>query len=120
MSLALQIFLIIISVLSLILCIKNVARAKMSIGTSILWLTGSILLIIISIFPRPIMELARLFGFLSASNFVFLCIIVFLLIKNFHNDKKISELDNKLKNLDHSISLEDYATRKQSHQKGKK
>lgn len=112
MSLALQIFLIIISVLSLILCIKNVARAKMSIGTSILWLAGSILLIIISIFPQPIMELSKFFGFLSASNFVFLCIIVFLLIKNFHNDKKLSELDNKLKNLDHSIALEEYRAKK--------
>lgn len=120
MSLALQIFLIIISILALLLCIKNVARAKMSIGTSILWLSGAILLIIISIFPQPIMELSKFFGFLSASNFVFLCIIVFLLIKSFHDDKKLSELDNKLKNLDHSISLDEYKTRHKSNQKGKK
>ena len=117
MSTTLRILLIILSILSFILCVRSISKAKMKVSNSVVWMIGSILLILISIFPKPIMWLSSILGFISPSNFVFFIMIIFLLIELFSADKRISELSYKLKELDHYLALKDYDERNEDNKK---
>ena len=107
MSLTLRIILIVGSVLSLILCYRKILQSKLRINESIGWILGSLLLIIISIFSNAIEWISVKLGFMAPVNFVFFTFIVFLLIQIFNYKIKISELNEKVKNLDHYIALKE-------------
>ena len=47
-------------------------------------------------------------------NFVFFAIIGFLLVENFMSNLKIAMLNEKVKNLDHYIALEEYEKKKEN------
>lgn len=113
MSLVLRIILIICSLLSFILCIKKVKQSKMRVADSIIWIIGSFLLILMSIFSGAVEWISVKLGFMAPVNFVFLVVIVFLLIETFMSNLKISLLNEKLKNLDHYIALEEYKNKKE-------
>lgn len=108
MSIVLRVILIISSVLSSILCVKKIKQAKLAVENSIVWLTGSIILILMSIFSDFVTWISSKLGFISPANFVFMSIIAFLLIEVYINNLKLSELNEKIKNLDHYIALKEY------------
>ena len=112
MTLVLRIILIIGSLLSFILCIKKVKQSKMRVADSIIWVIGSFLLILMSIFSNAVAWISAKLGFMAPVNFVFFVVIVFLLVENFLNNIKISMLNEKVKNLNHYIALEEYRKEK--------
>lgn len=112
MSLTLRVLLIIASIMSFILCIKKVQKAKLQMTDSVIWMLGSFLLIIMSLFPNIVMWISRELGFIAPVNFVFLIIIAFLLIKLYYTDLKISGLNEKIKNINHYIALNEYGKNK--------
>ena len=105
MSLTLRIILIIGSLLSYLFCIKKIKTAKLKVENSIIWMIGSIVLILMSIFSNAVAWISEKCGFMAASNFVFFVIIAFLLIQLFIDNIRISELNEKIKNLNHHIAL---------------
>ena len=107
MSLTLRIILIVGSVLSFILCIKKIKQAKLHVENSITWLAGSFLLILMSIFDNAVAWISAKLGFAAPVNFVFFVMIVVLLIKVFIDNMRISELNEKIKNLNHYIALKE-------------
>ncbi len=107
MSVILRIILIIGSLLSFILCIKKVKQSKMKISESIIWVIGSFILILMSIFSNAVGWISAKLGFIAPVNFVFLVVIVFLLIECFLNNLKISMLNEKVKDLNHYIALQE-------------
>ena len=117
MSLTLRIILIIGSVLSFILCVKKIKQAKLHVENSITWLIGSFLLILMSIFDKGVAWLAPKLGFMASVNFVFFVMIVVLLIKVFIDNMRISELNEKIKNLDHYIALKENKDKKEEETK---
>lgn len=112
MNIVLRIMLLLLSILAFVLCIKNICKSKLKASNSVIWIIGSILLIIFSLFPQIVVFFSKMFGFIAASNFVFLVLIIFLLIELFSADKRISELSEKVKELDHYIALKEYDERK--------
>ena len=60
-----------------------------------------------SVFPGIPMWLSRKLGFVSPVNFVFLLFIAFLLIQSFVDNLHITELNEKIKNLNHYIALKE-------------
>ena len=108
MTLVLRIILIIGSLLSFILCIKKVKQSKMRVADSIIWVIGSFFLILMSIFSDAVVWISAKLGFVAPVNFVFFAVIVFLLVENFLNNIKISILNEKVKNLNHYIALEQH------------
>ena len=100
------------SLLSFILCIKKVKQSKMRVADSIIWVIGSFLLILMSIFSNAVAWISAKLGFMAPVNFVFFVVIVFLLVENFLNNIKISMLNEKVKNLNHYIALEEYRKEK--------
>ena len=108
MSLTLRLILIICSLISFILCIKKIKQSKMRVADSIIWIIGSFLLILMSIFSGVVEWLSIKLGFIAPVNFVFLVVIGFLLIETFISNMKISMLNEKVKGLDHYIALKEY------------
>ena len=86
----------------------------MRVADSIIWIIGSFLLILMSIFSNAVEWISIKLGFMAPVNFVFLVIIGFLLVENFMNNLKISMLNEKVKNLDHYIALKEYENKKEN------
>lgn len=108
MSVTLRIILIVSSLISCFLCIKRIKQSKLKVENSIVWMIGSIVLILMSIFDNAVEWLAGKLGFMSPVNFVFLIVVGFLLIQTFINNIKISILNEKIKDLNHYIALEEH------------
>jgi len=79
MILPTRVFIIIVSVAFIIYIIALVSRRRLLLKYSLLWLTLSLVLCLCAIFPTPIFMLARFLGFETASNFIFVLAIFFLL-----------------------------------------
>lgn len=112
MSITIRIILIVCSVLAFILCIKKIKEAKLKMDNSVIWILGSIILVLMSIFSNLITWVAERIGFISPVNFVFLIMIAFLLIQSFIDNIRISDLNEKIKNLNHYIALKEYEENK--------
>ncbi len=112
MSLTLRIILIIGSLISFILCIKKIKQAKLKVENSIIWMAGSFILILMSIFDQAVAWVANKIGFMASVNFVFFIMILFLLIQVFIDNIKMSELNEKVKNLNHYIALKEHEEKK--------
>lgn len=108
---SLQIVLIIISLIVFLFVLRKIRKAQLQIQNSIIWIIGSLFLLVISVFDQLMTYFAEKLGFMSTSNFVLVCVCFFLLVIVFHQDLKISILDEKLKNLNHHISLKEYEER---------
>lgn len=106
MSIILRIMLIICSFFSFFLCVKKIKRSQLKVANSVTWMLGSILLILMSIFSNLVGWLSEKLGFVSPVNFVFLIMIAFLLIQTFIDNIHITELNEKIKELNHYIALE--------------
>ncbi len=108
MSSQLNIFFIIISVMTLIYIIMQIRKHKLNIDDSILWIFWSIVLLVFSIFPNLSYYIAEELGFQSTSNFI-LCLFIFILYWIlFFQNIKISELKEKNKQLVQRVSIYAY------------
>ncbi|MBQ2938163.1 MAG: DUF2304 domain-containing protein [Clostridia bacterium] len=108
MSIILRVILILCSFFAFFLCIKKIKQSKLKVTNSVTWMLGSIILILMSIFSNLVGWLSEKLGFLSPVNFVFLVIIAFLLIQAFIDNIHITELNEKIKELDHYIALKEH------------
>ena len=105
MSLTLRIMLLCGSIFSFIFCVKKIKEAKLKVEYSIFWMISNFVLILMSIFSDFVGYISNKLGFVSPVNFVFLIIIVFLFTQAFLDNLRISELNEKIKNLNHYIAL---------------
>lgn len=108
MTITLRIILIVCSLLSFVLCIKRVKQSKLRVADSIIWVIGSFILILMSIFSGAVEWISEKLGFIAPVNFVFLVVIGFLLIETFISNIKIAMLNEKVKNLNHYIALKEH------------
>lgn len=120
MSIVLRVILVVSSVISFILCVKKIKQAKLAVENSIVWMCGSIILILMSIFSNFVTWISSKLGFISPANFVFMIIIAFLLIEVYINNLKLSELNEKIKNMNHYIALKEYKEKNKDGEKNRK
>ncbi len=107
MTTTLRIILIIGSLISFILCITKIKQSKLKVENSVIWMIGSIILILMSIFSNVIEWISEKLGFMAPVNFVYLIIIGFLLIQLFIENIRITTLNEKIKDLNHYIALKE-------------
>lgn len=100
-----RVVLIVASLLTLAGIVRKVRNAKVEIETSLFWIGFSALLLILSIFPKIAEIIADLLGIYSTVNFIFLFVIFVLLVHQFTNSIKISQLENKIKELTQEIAV---------------
>lgn len=108
MSITLRIFLIVCSVIAFLLAVTKIKQAKLKVANSVIWMIGSIVLIFMSVFCNAVEWMSIKLSFMAPVNFVFLVVIVFLLIETFMENIRISELNEKIKDLNHYIALSEY------------
>ncbi len=111
MSITLRIILIICSIIAFLLSIMKIKQAKLKVVNSVIWMVGAILLIFMSLFSNVVEWISSSLGFIAPVNFVFLITIIFLLIEVFTDNIRISELNEKIKNLNHYIALSEHEKR---------
>lgn len=108
MTITLRVILIVSSLIAFVLCITRIKQAKLKVENSVIWMLGSILLILMSIFSHVVEWIANKLGFMAPVNFVFFVMIGFLLIQLFVDNIRISMLNEKIKDLSHYIALKEY------------
>lgn len=108
MSVTLRVLLIIASIFAFVLIIKKINQSKLKISESISWFIGSMILILMSIFSDAVGFISNKLGFMAPVNFVFFIVMIFLLIQIFLYNIRISQLNEKIKELNHYIALKDY------------
>ena len=108
MSLTLRIILIIGSILSFILCVRRIKQSKLKVTNTVVWMFGSIVLILMAIFTDAVTWVAHALGFIAPVNFGFFIVISFLLVQVFVDNIRINQLNEKIKDLDHYIALKEF------------
>lgn len=106
MSLALRIILILAAVGLMVFMLHSIKKSKMSIEDAMFWVVFSLLIVIISIFPQIPTTLSDAIGFQSPVNLVFLFFIFILIVRDFLSNRRISQLENRVKELSQQISID--------------
>ena len=107
MSLTLRIILIVCSLISFLLCVMKIKQAKLKVNNAVIWMIGSVILILMSIFVNAVEWISDKLGFMAPVNFVFFFFFAFLLIEVFFNNIQISMQNEKIKDLNHYIALKE-------------
>ena len=105
MDLQLNLFFINISILTIIYIIRKIRKHKLNIDDSIVWIIWSIILLILSIFPKISIFFAKQMGFQSTSNFILSLFEFVSYIMLFFQNIKISELKEKNKEIIQKTSI---------------
>jgi len=107
MSVTLRIILIVCSIFSFIFCVRRIKQSKLKVTNSVVWMLGSLMLILMSLLSGVVEWLSEKLGFIAPVNFVFFIMIAFLLIQSFIDNIRISTLNEKIKDLNHYIALKE-------------
>lgn len=105
MSMGLRILLAIMSAWNFLYVVYKIRKSKLQIEYSVFWIFFSIVLILMSIFPKAVYWLTELVGIQSPVNLVFLAMIFVLIIRNFYMTLELSQTETKLKNLVQEVAL---------------
>lgn len=105
MTVVFRVVLLLASIGTMLFMLKRIRHAKIQIEDSLFWILFSALLLILSVFPGIADFMAGVVGIYSTVNFIFLFFIFILLIREFSLTIKVSQLENKLKELTQAIAI---------------
>ena len=94
---ALRVILLIAAIGLVVFLLHSIKKSKMSIEDALFWMGFSFLILLMSIFPEIPSFLSDTIGFMSPVNFVFLFFIFVLIIRDFLSNRRISQLENRVK-----------------------
>lgn len=100
-----NIYFIIIAILCMIYVILEVRKKRFSIKESFWWMIGSLIMLVLSIFPHSIDYIANKVGIAYSPSLLFVFCIIFLIFMIFRNSKRISEQQEKIIELAQNISI---------------
>lgn len=103
---ALRVILLIAAIGLVVFLLHSIKKSKMSIEDALSWMGFSFLILLMSIFPEIPSFLSDTIGFMSPVNFVFLFFIFVLIIRDFLSNRRISQLENRVKELTQQIALD--------------
>lgn len=104
-SVQLQVLLIIGCLFTYWYIICKIKKANVRIDDIIVWIIGLFILLIFSIFPNIPALLTKLIGVEAAVNTIFFMVIFFLFMMVFLLTVKVSQLQEKIKDLTHQLAL---------------
>ena len=96
MPVSLRILLLVCAVLVFVFVLRKLKKSQMQVLDSLFWLLFSV---------SFVMWLSSLFGFMSASNFVFLYVIAVLVVRDFCNSLRLSRQEERLNSLVQAVAL---------------
>lgn len=84
---------------------RQIAKGRLKLRYSLLWLFMSLVVVFFSIYPEPLFQLSAFLGFEKPSNFLLLCGIFFLLIICISLSAIVSKQEDKIKNLVQELAI---------------
>lgn len=105
MSIALRVMLFVASILTCIYIARKLKKSQVQVMDTVFWIGMAILFIMLSAFPEIAGFLSTLMGFQAPVNFIFLLMIFLLLIKSFLLSIRVSQLEDRLKNLVEELAI---------------
>lgn len=105
MSLNLRFLLFIFSFISFIIIFVLLKKEKIPVKYSLVWFLSSLVLLVLSLFPYSLHELAEFVGFKTTSNFVIAIILVLLLFITMILTIIISNQNKKITLLIQEVSM---------------
>lgn len=105
MGLSLRFCMGVVCLLMFIYVFSLVKKDKLLLRYSLLWMALALVLIFCALFPGPVFAFAQLFGFVTASNFIYVVGFVFLLLICLSLSSVISKQTTSIKNLTQRIAL---------------
>lgn len=100
-----RVVLLVVSLVTMIFMLKRIRQSKIQIEDSLFWILFAIMVVILGAFPVIADFMAGVIGIYSTVNFIFIFFIFILLIKEFSMTIKISQLENKIKELTQEIAV---------------
>ncbi len=100
-----NIYFVILALVILVYMIQSIRKNSLSVKTSFWWIIGSILILVLAIWPKSIDWFAVMLGIdYPPALFLTLC-VVFLFIVDFKYSKKIQEQQDKITDLAQELSI---------------
>lgn len=93
------------SIITFLFVMKLIRKSTVRIEDTLFWIVFSIVLILLSIFPKSLFNLSHILGFQSPINLIYLIIIFVLIVNQFLMTLKISRLTIKQKELVQAIAI---------------
>lgn len=100
-----NIYFIIIAVIAIIYVVDTVRKGRFSIEESIFWVFGSLVGLFLAIWPKVIDRVASALNIEYPPSLLFVLCIVFLVLINFRNSKKIAIQQEKIIELAQNAAL---------------
>ena len=105
MSFELRVLLIVASVCAFAYIVSKIKKSKLRIDDSIFWIISSVFFVVIAAFPSLLIHVAKVVGFESPANLVFLLVVGLIFLKLFILSVNLSVLTEKNSQLVQYISL---------------
>ncbi len=105
MSIALRAILFIASVLTCAYIARKLKKSQIQVTDTVFWIGLSALFVVLSLFPDLVGILSELMGFQAPVNLIFLLMIFLLLIRCFLMSVRISQLEDKVRNLVEELAI---------------
>lgn len=105
-SVQLQLILIVGCLFTYWYIIRKVKKSNVRIDDIIVWMIGIFILFIFCLFPQLPAKLSHWIGFETSVNSIFFMVIFFLFIMVFLLTVKVSQLQEKIKDLTHQVALQ--------------
>ena len=93
--------------------IHKVRKANVRIDDIIIWIIGIFIFLICCIFPKIPLFISDILGFETPANSIFFLVIFFLFIMTFLLTLRVSQLQEKIKELTQKIALADENSKKE-------
>lgn len=112
MSVTLRVILVLISVFTCLYIARKLKKSQIELMDTVFWILLSVLFVVISIFPQIVYWGSYVLGFQAPINFIFLLVIGLLLLRTFMMNIKLSQLEDKLRNLTQELAVRENMKKK--------
>lgn len=97
-------YFIILTSAIVIYMIRNVVKSRMPVKESFFWMIGSLVALVLSIFPKSIDGIAKFVGVSYAPTLFLVIYVLFLTFMIFRNSKRIAEQQEKINELGQQVA----------------
>jgi len=102
---SLGIILLVASLITFCYVIRKLRKSQIQIMDTIYWFGLSAVFIIMAVFPQAVGWISEIMGFMSPVNLVLLAMIFLVLLRCFLLSIRVSQLEDKLKNLVEELAI---------------
>lgn len=98
-------FFIITALITVFIILRTVRRGGLSINESFFWFLGSLVILLLSIYPELINKIALRVGVDYPPSLFFVGCVIFLLLVNLRLNKRVSTMQDKLIRLGQELAI---------------